>query len=85
MQTLNVSLPEDMIELVHAKVEAGVFASSSEVIREALRIWQSDEARHQERMAVIRAKIAEADADLRPSLSEEEMDEYFATLFKEHE
>jgi antitoxin ParD1/3/4 len=67
------------------RVEAGAFASSSEVIREALRVWQSDEARHQDRLAVIRLKIAEADADPSPSLTEEEMDEYFATLFKGHQ
>jgi antitoxin ParD1/3/4 len=85
MQTLNVSLPEDMIELVHAKVEAGAFASSSDVVREALRIWQSDEARHQDRLVVVRKKIAEADADPSPSLTEEEMDEYFAILFEGHQ
>ena len=85
MENLQISLPSDMVELVRAKVAAGGFTSSSEVIREALKVWQSDEARHEERLATIRRKIAEAEADPRPSLTEEEMDQHFEALFKEHE
>jgi len=67
-----------MARLVRLKVEEGGYASNSEVIREALRAWSAQEQLRGERLATIRAKIAEADNDPRPSLTEEEVDRHFA-------
>lgn len=43
---MNVSLPEELANFVKAKVSAGRYASSSEVVREALRLMERYE--HQE-------------------------------------
>ncbi len=42
MQTpekLSITLPAEMVRIIHAKVEAGGYANDSEIIREAMRGW----------------------------------------------
>jgi len=72
MERLSITLPTEMALWVRAKVKAGSYASNSEVIRAAIRIWQ--EQLRAERLAGIRAKIAEADADPRPSVDDEDVE-----------
>lgn len=57
MATMNVSLPSDMAKFVEDEVEAGGYASSSEVVREALRLLQRDKAREAEKLAILRREI----------------------------
>jgi putative addiction module CopG family antidote len=47
-----------------ATVEEGRYASNSEVIREAMRAWQEQEQLRAQRLTKVRAKIAEADAEV---------------------
>jgi antitoxin ParD1/3/4 len=42
-QQLSITLPNEMAELVRAKVESGAYASESEVIREGLRALELHE------------------------------------------
>ena len=77
VERLSITLPTEMARLIRAKVEEGGYASNSEVIREAMRAWQAQEQLRSERLAGVRAKIAAADADTRPSLTEEEVDRHF--------
>ncbi|MCC6945813.1 MAG: type II toxin-antitoxin system ParD family antitoxin [Thermomicrobiales bacterium] len=44
---MNVSLTPQLEAMVRKKVESGRYASSSEVIRDALRIMEQEEAREQ--------------------------------------
>lgn len=70
MQTekLSIRLPLDMARMVRRQVEEGGYASDSEVIRDALHLWQERgdargaEARG-ERLDAIRASLDEAAAD----------------------
>lgn len=78
VERLSITLPADMARMIRAKVEEGRYASNSEVVREAMRAWQEQEQLRTQRLAAVRAKIAEADADPRPSLSDEEVDQHFA-------
>jgi antitoxin ParD1/3/4 len=57
MATMNVSLPKEMVDFVENEVEQGGYNSSSEVVREALRLLQHDKARQQERLAILRREI----------------------------
>jgi antitoxin ParD1/3/4 len=70
---LSITLPADMARMVRDKVEGGAYASNSEVIREALRVWQEREAVKAHRMEEIREKIADAINDPRPSLTDKEV------------
>lgn len=57
MATMNVSLPADMAKFVEDEVEGGGYASSSEVVREALRLLQRDKAAEAEKLAILRREI----------------------------
>lgn len=62
MPTRNVSLTKELDHFIAAKVEAGLYANASEVMRTALRLLERDEREYEEKMAVLRAAIAEGDA-----------------------
>lgn len=83
VERLSITLPADMAQMIRAKVEGGQYASNSEVIREAIRLWQDREQARAEQLAAIREKIAEADADPRPSLTDEEVERHFARRSEE--
>lgn len=65
MQTekLSISLPTDMARMVRRHVEDGGYASNSEVIRDALRLWQQREQERGQRLDAIRASLDAAAAD----------------------
>ncbi|MGV6873407.1 type II toxin-antitoxin system ParD family antitoxin [Pseudochelatococcus sp. B33] len=77
VERLSITLPADMARLIRQKVEEGHYASNSEVIREAVRTWQEREQIRIAHLDTIRARIAEADTDPRPSLTEEEVERHF--------
>lgn len=83
VERLSITLPADMARMIRAKVEEGRYASNSEVIREAMRAWQEQEVLRTQRLNVVRAKIAEADNDPRPSLNDEEVGRHFEERLKQ--
>lgn len=58
MATMNVSLPAPMVEFVEDMVASGGYSSSSEVVREALRLLQDDRAIAEEKATVLRREVA---------------------------
>jgi antitoxin ParD1/3/4 len=86
MPTRNVSLPEKLDQFITAKVESGDYANASEVMRTALRLLEKEEREYEEKMAVLRAAIAEGDAS--PDAEEgvfERLDAYIEELAAEKE
>ena len=81
-EKISITLTPEMNRIIKQRVEAGDFASSSELIREALRVWQKREEEHQERLTSIRARIQKSIDDPRPSIPAEEV---FDRLKKMHE
>jgi antitoxin ParD1/3/4 len=80
-EKLSITLPRDMAEMIRGKVQAGAYASNSEVIREALRLLQEQDGLKAQKLAWMREKIDRALADPRPSL---EADEVFERLEERH-
>ncbi|MDO9417316.1 type II toxin-antitoxin system ParD family antitoxin [Pararhizobium sp.] len=80
MQTekLSISLPMDMARMVRRQVEEGGYASNSEVIRDALRLWQQRQQDRDNRLEAIRASLNEAAADP-VRYSAEDISEYFSS------
>ena len=68
VEKISITLTPEMNRIIKSRVAAGDFASSSELIREALRVWQRREEEHQERLASIRARLQESIGDPRPPL-----------------
>ena len=56
-EKISITLPPDMLSVIKGKVEAGHYASTSEVIREAMRLWQRTEEEHQARLDLIRDRL----------------------------
>lgn len=55
---MNVSLTRELEAMVQAKVRSGSYGSASEVVREALRLFQEREQLHQVRLEELRKEIA---------------------------
>lgn len=84
MQTaekISVTMTSDMLSALRASVEAGEYASTSEALRDAVRLWQRQRAEDVERLAAMRARITRSIGDPRPSLTEAEVDARLDRLF----
>lgn len=57
MPTMNVSLTEQLAEMVARKVESGLYGNASEVVREALRLMVDREEARNTELTAIRQKI----------------------------
>ena len=77
VERLSITLPSDMAETLRAAVSDGGYASNSEVIQEAIKLWEDANAARLRRFEAMRSAIADADADPRPSLSDDEVDTHF--------
>lgn len=84
METLSITLPEEMIDAINARVESGAYASSSEVLKQAMQLWLRQEEEYEARMAAIRARVKASLDDPRPSLSSAEMRAELDALFAKH-
>jgi antitoxin ParD1/3/4 len=51
---MNVSLPEELANFVKDKVSTGRYGSSSEVVREALRLMEKTEQQEAQKLAALR-------------------------------
>jgi antitoxin ParD1/3/4 len=62
---VSITLPPEMLRLIQRKVRSGAYASTSEVVREAMRDWQHREEERERRFAALDAAITRglADAD----------------------
>jgi antitoxin ParD1/3/4 len=57
IERITITLTSDMAEAVKTAVAAGEYASSSEVIREALRDWRHKHALRQKELEELKANI----------------------------
>lgn len=64
IERLTITLPADMAAIVKTAVEGGEYASSSEVVREALRDWKLKHALQFQELASLRADIDRGLTDL---------------------
>jgi len=62
--SLNVSLPPELENRVRQHVESGLYSSASEVIREALRLFEAYQGVQAASLAGLKADIAQGVADI---------------------
>lgn len=85
MGTMNVSLPADMIDFVESEVSNGGYSSSSEVVRDALRLLRHDKALEQEKLEILRREVAVGLEDVAAGrISRKTIDEIAAEIEREH-
>ena len=64
IERLTITMPGDMAAVVKGAVEDGDYASTSEVIREALRDWRTKRALQLQELAVLRGDVEKGMADI---------------------
>ncbi|GJE60475.1 ribbon-helix-helix domain-containing protein [Methylobacterium trifolii] len=70
-EKISITMTSDQLRAVRESVEAGEYASTSEVLRDAVRLWQRRRREEAESLTVIRARIRRSLDDPRPALSPE--------------
>ena len=64
IERLTITLPSDMAATIRSAVEGGDYASTSEVVREALRDWKLRRALQLQELTALKADIDKGLADL---------------------
>ena len=64
IERITITLPMDMAAVVKGAVEAGDYASTSEVVRAALRDWKMKRALQLQELAALKADIDKGLADV---------------------
>jgi len=64
IERLTITLPSEMAAVVRGAVEGGDYASSNEVVREALRDWKMKRALQLHELGELKAEIDQGLADL---------------------
>ena len=57
LERITVTMPEEMAAKLRAAVETGEYATTSEIVREALRDWADEQARREAALNRLRAEI----------------------------
>ena len=57
LERITVTMPEEMAAKLRAAVETGEYATTSEIVREALRDWADEQARREAALKRLRAEI----------------------------
>jgi antitoxin ParD1/3/4 len=64
IERITITLPSDMAAVVRGAVDGGDYASTSEVVREALRDWKLKRALQLQEIAALKAEIDKGLTDL---------------------
>ncbi|WP_341858129.1 type II toxin-antitoxin system ParD family antitoxin [Sinorhizobium medicae] len=84
-EKLSITLPTEMADAIKARVEAGLYGSTSEAMRAAVRALLRDEEEHEERLAAIRARVRQSLDDPRPSPTGREVRKHLNSLYAKHQ
>ncbi|CAO4150126.1 ribbon-helix-helix domain-containing protein [Methylorubrum aminovorans] len=84
-EKISITMTPEQLRAVRESVAAGEYASTSEVLRDAVRLWQRQRQEDAERLNVIRARIRRSLDDPRPALSFEDVEAHLEALFAEAE
>jgi antitoxin ParD1/3/4 len=82
-EKISITMTPEMMQVIRASVASGEYASTSEAMRDAVRIWQRERTEHQERLEAIRQRIRASVDDPRPSLSADQLRQRVQALHAE--
>ena len=80
-EKISITMTRDMLRAIRESVEAGEYASTSEALRDAVRVWQRQRSEDAERLIAIRNRVQHSLDDPRPSVP---LDEAFDRIEKTH-
>ena len=79
-EKLSITLPAELVEIINDRVDAGLYASSSDVLEAAMKLFLADE--QEAAMASIRARVKASLDDPRPSISSDDMDRWINQKYR---
>jgi len=81
-EKVSVTMAREQMQAIRESVEAGEFATTSEAMRDAVRVWQRQRIEDAERLEAMRARIRRSIDDPRPSLTLEEAEAELARFME---
>ena len=82
-EKISITMTPEMMRTIRASVASGEYTSTSEALRDAVRVWQGDREEHAQRLESIRARINRSIDDPRPSVTGEEVKRRLTALHEE--
>lgn len=82
-EKISITMTPDLLRVVRESVDAGEYASTSEVMRDAVRVWQRQRLEDAERLNAVRARVQRSLHDPRQDLTSAQVDRHLARLFAE--
>lgn len=79
-EKLSITMTPAMLRAVRASVEAGEYASTSEAVRDAIRLWQRERDEHAERLSAIRERVRHSVEDGRTPVTLDQVRDRLATM-----
>lgn len=79
-EKISITITPEMMQHIRASVEAGEYASTSEAMRDAVRVWQRERELHRESLAKMRSRVRRSIADPRSDLSGRDVGERLEAL-----
>jgi antitoxin ParD1/3/4 len=73
IEKISIALPPEMVSIVRQAVDAGEYASSSEVVRDALRDWTHKRSLRQQGIEELRQLWKQAREDKTPGIPVDEV------------
>lgn len=82
-EKISITMTPEMMRVIRASVESGEYASTSEVLRDAIRIWQRERKENAERVDAIRSRIRRSVEDPSPTVGLNEIQGRLSALHME--
>jgi len=80
-EKISITVSPEMLRVIRESVAAGEYGSTSEAVRDAVRLWQRQRFEDAERLNAIRARIRRSLDDPRPDMTLAEVDAHLDALF----
>ncbi len=80
-ERITITLPSDMLASIKKEVSSGSYGSTSELIREAMRMWQKREEEYKARISLIRERLVHSEQSGKPV----PLNTAFKTIEKSHQ
>lgn len=82
-EKVSVTMTSEQMQVIRESVQSGEFATTSEAMRDAVRVWQRQRIEDAECLEAVRARNHRSIDDPRPSLSADEAEAELARFMKE--
>lgn len=82
-EKVSVTMTSEQMQVIRESVQSGEFATTSEAMRDAVRVWQRQRIEDAEFLEAVRARNHRSIDDPRPSLSADEAEAELARFMKE--